>query len=214
MALQGRRRSDTTATQKPEGVLRPINNTIQLELKENQQLPRDKALTLIRAAKLVDPSTSLGQIVECAAEPDLPALPEEAQTNPCDQLHALIQAGRSPHGQRTLFAAIDALRPELKYEDIIAGLQTALSLQRETLEDALENPSMIQGRCHVREKLEAEYHALPDEEVLNGIVMDALIQGIKERLGSRWRVEAMSARQLKGAVQIGGLGGGGREARW
>ena len=203
------------ATRKSEGVLRPIDNTTHLESKENRQPPRDQAPTLKRASKLVDPSISLGQIVECVAEPDLPALPTEAQTNPCDQLHALIQADRSPHGQRTLFAAIDALRPELKYEDIIAGLQTALSLQRETLEDALENPSMVQGRRHVREKLEAEYHALPDEEVLNGIVMDALIQGIKERLGSRWRVEAMSARQLKGTVQVGNLGGGGgRGARW
>ena len=175
----------------PEGILPSIDRNAAIEAKENQPPPTAKPPALRRAARLVDPSISLGQIVEVTAEADLPPLPDGAETTPCDRLHALIQANRSPNGQRALFAAIDALRPELKYEDYIAGLQTALSLQRERLEGALEDPTVIQARRHVREKLEAEYIALPNEEEMSAIVTDALLQAIKERVGSRWRVEAM-----------------------
>lgn len=184
----------------PETNLSTIANMTGMEPNETQRPPRVKVPLLRRFSNPVNPSVSLGKIVELAAEEDHDSPPEQAAVPPSERLLTLIQADRSPPGQRTLFAAIDALRPELSYQDSITGLQTALNLLRETLEDALENPSVIQGRRHVRDKLEAEYFALPDEKVLNGIIMDALIHGIKERISSRWRIEAMAARQLKGIV--------------
>jgi hypothetical protein len=46
-------------------------------------------------------------------------------------------------------------------------------------------------------KLMAEYLALPTSEQVDGISMDVLIEGIKSRVVSRWRVEAMEKqRQL------------------
>lgn len=203
VAISPQQAEDTKASNhmaKPEDDLPTTLNITEIEPNETQRPPRAKVPPLRRFTNPVNPSVSLGKIVELASEADYDCPPDQATTPPSERLLTLIQADRSPPGQRTLFAAIDALRPQLSYEDSITGLQTALSLLRETLEDALENPSVIQGRRHVRDKLETEFFALPDEAVLNGIIMDALIMGIKERIGSRWRIEAMAARQLKGIV--------------
>jgi len=37
----------------------------------------------------------------------------------------------------------------------------------------------------------AEYLGLPQRERIHGLSTDALIEGIKDRVVSRWRVEAM-----------------------
>ena len=103
----------------------------------------------------------------------------------------MIRANRYPPGQRTLFAAIDALRPELSHKDAIIGLNMALRLLHGALENALDDPTVIQQHQHVRDKLMAEYLGLPESEQVDGTSIDALIERIKSRVGSRWRVEAM-----------------------
>jgi hypothetical protein len=73
----------------------------------------------------------------------------------------------------------------------------ALKLLHQALENALDDPTVIQQYPHVRMKLMAEYLALPTNEQIGGISMDALIEEIKSRVASRWRVEAMEKqRQL------------------
>lgn len=146
----------------------------------------------------VDPSASLEEVIALATAADQSVVITPTPPTPYDRLHTLIEADRFPPGQRAMFAAIDALKPELSPEDAVTGLEFALKLLHETLETALEEPSTIQQHQHVRAKLLAEYLALPDQVQVADIVMDALIQGIKDRVGSRWRVEAMEQREKRG----------------
>lgn len=43
----------------------------------------------------------------------------------------------------------------------------------------------------MRNKLMAEYLELPIKVQVEGVCINALLEGIKGRVGSRWRVEAM-----------------------
>jgi hypothetical protein len=144
----------------------------------------------------IDRSASLEEVIALTSANHIPP-PTSAPTAPNDRLQALIRANRYPPGQRVIFAAIDALSPELKRRDAILGLKMALRLLYGALENALDDPTVIQQHSHVRMKLMAEYLALPTSEQVDGIGMDVLIEGIKSRVASRWRVEAMEKqRQL------------------
>jgi hypothetical protein len=139
----------------------------------------------------VDPSASLEEVIALAtADPSPPRSTTPA--TPYERLYAIIQADRHPPGQRALFAAIDVLRPGLSHEDAATGFDVALKLLHETLENAIEDPAPIQQHRHVREKLKADYLRLREEVPVDGRDMDALIHGIKDKLGGRWRVEAMA----------------------
>lgn len=105
---------------------------------------------------------SLEEVIALASE-DRVISPTIMPITPCDRLQALVQANRHPPGQRALFAAFDALQPELNHEDAVTGLNLALKLLHGTLEAALDNPSIVQWHYHVREKLTAEYLGLPNK---------------------------------------------------
>lgn len=137
-----------------------------------------------------DPSASLEEGITLASANHNPP-PTAAPTTPNHRLQALIRANRYPPGQKIIFAAIDALSPKLNRRDAILGLKMALKLLHGALENALDDPTVIQQHPHVRMKLMAEYLALPTNEQIDGISMDALIEGIRGRVASRWRVEAM-----------------------
>jgi hypothetical protein len=144
----------------------------------------------------IDSCASLEEVIALTSAKHAPSL-TSAPTTPNDRLQALIRANRYPPGQRVIFAAIDALSPELNRKDAILGLKMALRLLHGALENALDDPTVIQQHPHVRMKLMAEYLALPTSEQVDGISMDVLIEGIKSRVVSRWRVEAMEKqRQL------------------
>jgi len=164
-------------------------NTTEMESKKepsaNEPIPEPQS-----KKDSVDPCASLKEVIALASADHI-LYPTPAFTTPSDRLQALIQASRYPPGQRTLFAAIDALRPELNYRDAILGLKMALRLLHGALENALDDPTVIQQHQHVRNKLMAEYLGLPESEQVDGISIDALIEGIKSRVGIRWRVEAM-----------------------
>ena len=138
----------------------------------------------------VDSFASLEEVITQASASHVHP-PTPAPTTPNNRLQALIRANRYPPGQRTLFAAIDALSPELSHRDAINGLKMALRLLHGALENALDDPTVIQQHQHVRDKLMTEYLGLPESEQVDGTSIDALIERIKTRVGSRWRVEAM-----------------------
>jgi hypothetical protein len=139
----------------------------------------------------VDPSASLeGVITLATADPSPPRSTTPA--TPYERLYAIIQADRHPPGQRAMFAAIDVLRPGLSLEDAATGFDVALKLLHETLENAIEDPAPIQQHRHVEEKLKADSFRLREEVPVEGRDMDALILGIKDKLGHRWRIEAMA----------------------
>jgi hypothetical protein len=139
----------------------------------------------------VDSSASLEEVIALAtADPEPPR--STAPATLYERLYAIIQADRHPLGQRALFAAIDVLRPGLSLEDAATGFDVALKLLHETLENAIEDPAPIQQHRHFREKFKADYLRLREEVQVEGRDMDVLIQGIKDKLGSRWRIEAMA----------------------
>jgi hypothetical protein len=138
-----------------------------------------------------DPSASLEEVIALAsADPEPPRSITPA--TPYERLYAIIQADRHPPGQRALFTAIDVLHPGLSLEDAATGFDVAFKLLHETLENAIEDPAPIQQHRHVREKLKADYLRLRKELQSEGRDMNALIQGIKDKIGSRWRIEAMA----------------------
>ncbi|GAB7333227.1 hypothetical protein MBLNU13_g04879t1 [Cladosporium sp. NU13] len=137
-----------------------------------------------------DPCAGLEQVIALASAENVPS-PILAPNTPSDPLQTLIQANRYPPGQRTLFAAIDALSPELNRRDAVMGLNRALRLLQGALEHALDDPTVIQQHQHVRNKLMLEYMGLSESEQVEGKSIDALIEEIKGRIASRWRVEAM-----------------------
>ena len=145
---------------------------------------------------IVDPSTCLEEVITSAfghKTPSRAPAPTHAlpPTGLNIRLQALIRASRFPPGQRAMFAAIDALSSELDHQDAFAGLSLSLLLLQGTLENAVEEPTAIEQHPSVRRKLMAEYAALPEKEHVDGVGMDVLIERIKVRLASRWRVEAM-----------------------
>lgn len=142
----------------------------------------------------IDPSASLqifvdNTIQEADGHFSLMHRPPSASS----RLSTLIQADRHPPGQRAMFAVIDALRPELELDDVMDGAIVALNLLRETLQEALNDPSEIQRKVHVRNKLLREYLALPEEVRLWDIAMDAMMKQTNEWVGQRWAVEAMES---------------------
>lgn len=142
----------------------------------------------------IDPSASLQTLVDnTIQEVDGHFSPMHHAPSASSRLSTLIQADRHPPGQRAMFAAIDALRPELELDDVMDGAKVALNLLRETLQEALNDPSQIQRKVHVRNKLLREYLALPEEVRLWDIAMDAMVKQMKEWVGQRWAVEAMES---------------------
>ena len=138
----------------------------------------------------IDPCASLEQVIALASVEHIPSMPL-IPGSPSARLHALIRADRYPPGQRLRFAAIDALQPELCHQDAVIGLKMAIKLLQNALERALDDPTIIQRNQHVRNKLVAEYLGLPLKVQVEGLSISALVEGIKGRVGSRWRVEAM-----------------------
>lgn len=145
-----------------------------------QQLNRDP----------VAPSASLEKVIALASVDQIPSMPL-IPGSPSARLHALIRADGYPPGQRAHFAAIDALRSELGHHDAVIGLKMAIKLLQNALERALDDPTVIQQHQHVRNKLMSEYLELPIKVQVEGVCINALLEGIKSRVGSRWRVEAM-----------------------
>ena len=137
-----------------------------------------------------DPCASLEQIIALASVDHIPSMPL-IPGSPSARLHALIRADRYPPGQRAHFAAVDALRPEPGHHDAVIGLKMALKLLQSALERALDDPTVIQQHQHVRNKLMAEYLALPIRMQVENVSINALVEDIKGRVGSRWSVEAM-----------------------
>jgi hypothetical protein len=138
----------------------------------------------------VGPGASLEQVTALASADHIPSMPSIAGS-PSDRLYALIQADRYPPGEKIQFAAIDALCPELGRHDAVIGLKLALKLLHDVLERALDDPTVIEQHQHVRNKLMAEYLGLPHKVQVEDASVGALVDGIKGRVGSRWRVEAM-----------------------
>lgn len=139
---------------------------------------------------LVDPRTSFEQFIAQASVDQTPALPPLPES-PSDRLYALIQADRYPPGEKNQFAAMDTLRSELDHHDAVIGLKMALKLLHNALERALDDPTVIQQYQHVRNKLMAGYLGLPHKVQVEDVSISELADGIKDRVGSRWRVEAM-----------------------
>lgn len=48
------------------------------------------------------------------------------------------------------------------------------------------------ARKDVRAKLQAEYDDLPSQQMLDDIVKTRVLEGIKDMVGQRWRIEAMA----------------------
>lgn len=138
----------------------------------------------------VDPSASLEQVIALASVDQIPTM-SLIPGSPSARLHALIRADRYPPGQKIHFAAIDALGPELGHHDAVIGLKMAIKLLQNALERALDDPTVIQQHQHVRNKLTAEYLALPIRMQVEDVSISSLVEGIKGRVGSRWRIEAM-----------------------
>jgi hypothetical protein len=170
-------------------------NISTMEIEQRDELSASDPLSNLQPNRYtVDPSARLEEVLTSASAGQSPLhapVPPLPPTNFNRRLQALIRSNRYPPGQRVMLAAIDALRPELDYQDAVAGLNLALALLHETLENAVEAPTTIQQDLHVRRKLMTEYHGLPGKEQVDGVNMDALIEKIKDRVGSRWRVEAM-----------------------
>lgn len=141
---------------------------------------------------LFSPSNSLEDLVNNNIQfsPNISCTPTSTAAS---QLHALIQAERFPPGQRARFEEIDALRSELSVEDVMTCLQTALGLLRESLAKAVKHPSKITEQAHLRTKLREEYHALPEEVAFGVLSMEAMMARLKEWVGRRWAIKAMSA---------------------
>lgn len=139
---------------------------------------------------LADPCDSFEQAIALASVDQIPSLPL-ISGSPSARLHTLIRADRYPPGERAHFAAIDALGPELGHHDAVIGLKMALKLLQNALERALDDPTVIQQHQHVRNKLMTEYLGLPHKVQVEGGSMDMLLEGVKGRVASRWRVEAM-----------------------
>lgn len=133
---------------------------------------------------------SIEEVLSLASMDQTPAIPL-IPGSPSARLHALIRADRYPPGERAHFAAIDALSPELGHHDAVIGLKMALKLLQNALERALDDPTVIQQHQHVRNKLMTEYLGLPVKEQVEGVSMSMLLEGVKGRVASRWRVEAM-----------------------
>ncbi|KAM0713817.1 hypothetical protein Q7P37_010779 [Cladosporium fusiforme] len=139
-------------------------------------------------------------LLEGPSKPDDPNEPNNLTTtnstnsapSPIAALTDLIVSDRHPPGQRAMFAAIDATKPDLSIQDSIAALRTAHETLRGILRLALDFPSEIQGRKDVRAKLQAEYDELPAPEMMDDAIKDCLFSAIKEMVGHRWRVEAMA----------------------
>lgn len=162
-----------------------------MEIESRKEMSASKSILEPRLNKFsVDPCASLEEVIALASADHAP-FPTPSPTTPKDRLQALIQANRYPPGQRMLFEAIDASSPELKHKEAAMGLMNALRLLHGALKTALDAPMVIQQHQHVRNKFMAEYLLLPESEQVDGISIDALIEGIKSRVGSRWRVEAM-----------------------
>ena len=138
----------------------------------------------------VDPCASLEEVIALASVDQIPGV-SLISGSPSARLHALIQADRYPLGQGHLFVTIDALLPELDHHDAVIGLKMALKLLQNALERALDDPTVIQQHHHVRDKLMTEYLGLPVKLQVEGVSISVLVEGIKSRVGSRWRVEAM-----------------------
>jgi hypothetical protein len=138
----------------------------------------------------IDPCARLEEIIAPASVDQIPSMPLNPGS-PSDRLHALIRSARYPPGQRVRFAAIDASSPELAHHDAVVGLKMALKLLQNALERALDDPTVIQQHQHVRNKLMTEYLGLPHTVQVENVSICALVEGIKGRVGSRWRVEAM-----------------------
>ena len=138
----------------------------------------------------IDPCAGLEQVIALASVEHIPSMPL-IPGSPSARLHALIRADRYPPGQRLRFAAIDTLHPELCHHDAVIGLKMAIKLLQNALERALDDPTIIQQSQHVRNKLVAEYLGLPLKVQVEGLSISALVESIKGRVGSRWRVEAM-----------------------
>jgi hypothetical protein len=179
----------TDITADLEDDTKPDVSAMEIEYKEGPSLREPLHDPELRT-NIVDPIASLKEVVALASM-DQASPPTSSSTSPSGRLQAVIRANRYPPGQKARFAAIDALRPELKHEDAVIGLKMSLHLLHGTLERALDDPTVIQQHQHVRNKLMTEYLGLPQGERIHGLSTDALIEGIKNRVGSRWRVEAM-----------------------
>ena len=64
------------------------------------------------------------------------------------------------------------------------------------LEHALDDPTVTQQHQHVGNKLMLEYIGPSESEQVDGISINALVDGIKARVASRWRVEAMEKQKM------------------
>jgi hypothetical protein len=67
----------------------------------------------------------------------------------------------------------------------------ALKFLRNALDRALDDPTVIQQHRHLRKKLMTEYLGLPHKGQVEDASISALVAGIKGRVASRLRVEAM-----------------------